>query len=272
MAIITLLTDFGIQDEYVGVLKGVILGTDTMATIVDICHGIGAQDIVAAAHTLKAAYPYFPDGTVHVAVVDPGVGTDRGIIAAQAHGHRFIAPDNGLLAPVLVESESPAIYRVVNENLFRHPVSRTFHGRDIIAPVAARLSAGLSLEDVGPAVALEDIHDLDDTKAERIGADGIKGRIVHIDRFGNLMTNIHARDLADSADAQLLIEAGDVHISGLSVAYAQGSPGKPMALVGSRGTIEIAVMEGSAARLLKLARGAIVRVRLTGAKQKLTDR
>lgn len=272
MAIITLLTDFGIQDEYVGVMKGVILGTDAMATIVDICHGNDAQDIVAAAHTLKAAYPYFPDGTVHVAVVDPGVGTDRGIIAAQAHGHRFIAPDNGILAPVLAGSESPAIHRVTNEKLFRHPVSRTFHGRDIIAPVAAHLSDGLALEDVGPALALEDIHDLDDLNAKRIGADGIEGRIVRIDRFGNLITNIHARDLADSTDAQLSIQAGDAHILGLSAAYAQGSPGKPMALIGSRDTIEIAVKEGSAARLLKLAQGEIVRVRLTGAKQKLTDR
>jgi hypothetical protein len=266
MAIITLLTDFGVQDEYVGVLKGVILGTDPMARIVDVCHGIDAQDVEAAAHTLKAAYVYFPKGTVHAAIVDPGVGTDRGIIAAQADGHRFIAPDNGLLTPVLSGHASATIHRVMNEKLFRHPVSRTFHGRDIIAPVAAHLSAGLALEDVGPAMALGEIHDRGIANAKRIGPDRIQGRIVNVDRFGNLMTNIHARDLTDSAGGQLSIQVGDAHISGLSETYAQGSPGKPIALVGSRDTIEIAVKEGSAARVLSLTRGAIVRVRLGGTK------
>ncbi len=266
MAIITLLTDFGLQDEYVGVLKGVILGTDPAARIVDICHGIDAQDVEAAAHTLKAAYPYFPKGSVHAAIVDPGVGTERGIIAAQTDGHRFIAPDNGLLTPVLAGNASATIHRVKNDKLFRHPVSRTFHGRDIIAPVAAHLSAGLSLEDVGPAVGLGEIHDREYADARRIGSDQIEGRIVSVDRFGNLMTNIHARDLKDSAGGQLSFQVGDAQISGLSETYAQGSPGKPIALVGSRDTIEIAVKEGSAARVLNLTRGAIVRVSLGAAK------
>jgi S-adenosylmethionine hydrolase len=269
MAIITLLTDFGLQDEYVGVLKGVILGIDPTAQIVDICHGIDAQDVEAAAHTLMAAYPYFPKGTVHAAIVDPGVGTDRGIIAARADGQCFIAPDNGLLTPILSGNASATIHRVINEKIFRHPVSRTFHGRDIIAPVAAHLSVGLSLEDVGPAVAPGEIHDREEADAKRIGADGIEGRIISIDRFGNLVTNIHARDLTDSAGAHLSFQAGDAHIAGLSETYAQGAPGKPIALVGSRGTIEIAVREGSAARVLNLTRGAVVRVRLGGAKPKV---
>jgi S-adenosyl-L-methionine hydrolase (adenosine-forming) len=266
MAIITLLTDFGLQDEYVGVLKGVILGTDPTAQIVDICHGIDAQDVEAAAHTLKAAYPYFPKGTVHAAIIDPGVGTERGIIAAQADGHRFIAPDNGLLTPVLAGNASATIHRVINEKLFRHPVSRTFHGRDIIAPIAAHLSAGLSLEDVGPAVASGDIHDRGIANARRIASDRIEGRIVSVDRFGNLMTNIHVRDLTDSLGVHLSFQVGNTHISGLSKTYAQSLPGKPIALVGSRDTIEIAVNEGSAARVLNLTRGAIVRVLLSKTK------
>jgi S-adenosyl-L-methionine hydrolase (adenosine-forming) len=269
MAIIALLTDFGLQDEYVGVLKGVILGTDPTAQIVDICHGIDAQDVEAAAHTLKAAYPYFPKGTVYAAIIDPGVGTNRGIIAAQADGHRFIAPDNGLLTPVLAGKASATIHRVMNEKLFRHPVSRTFHGRDIIAPVAAHLSAGLSLEDVGPAVALGEIHDRGIANAKRIGPDRIEGRVVNVDRFGNLMTNIHVRELKDSPAARLSFEVGEARISGLSETYATGTPGKPIVLVGSRDTIEIAVKEGSAARVLNLTRGAMVRVHLAGTKPKV---
>lgn len=260
MAIITLLTDFGVQDEYVGVLKGVILGIDATANIVDISHGIAAQDVVAAAHTLKAAYHHFPGRTVHAAIVDPGVGTERGIIAAKADdGHRFIAPDNGLLEPVLTASASLAIHRVENETLFRHPVSRTFHGRDIIAPVAAHLSAGRPLADVGPEVGMEDIHCLEDGGVNRVSPNVIEGRIISIDHFGNLITNIMARYLADTDPNQITFVMGDVTISGLCATYAQGRPGAPVAVVGSRDTIEIAVKEGSAARLLNLTRGTVVR-------------
>jgi S-adenosylmethionine hydrolase len=260
MAIITLITDFGTQDEYVGVLKGVILGTDAGAEIVDICHNIGIQDITAAAHALKSAYAYFPEGTVHAAIVDPGVGTDRSIIAAQAGDHRFIAPDNGLLEPVLAAGDSPVIHRVENEKLFRHPVSPTFHGRDIIAPVAAHLSAGLALKDVGPVMALADIHPLDVRDARWISPDVIEGRIISIDRFGNLMTNIHTRELKNLGETELLIMAGDATISGLRTTYAQGTSGEPIAVISSRNTIEIAVNEGNAAHTLNLAKGAVVHV------------
>lgn len=260
MAIVTLLTDFGVQDEYVGVLKGVILGINASANIVDICHGIEAQDIVGAAHALTSAYPYFPGGTVHAAIVDPGVGTDRGIIAAQADGHRFIAPDNGLLAPILAASGALVIHRVENEALFRHPVSRTFHGRDIIAPVAAHLSTGRPLEDLGPVVGFEDINILADAGVKRIAPNAVEGRIITVDRFGNLITNIRVQDLAGPDRTQITLSVGEVTVSGLRTAYAQGSPGEPMALVGSRNTIEIAVREGSAARLLGLTKGATVHV------------
>ena len=260
MSIITLLTDFGVQDEYVGVLKGVILGIDATAGIVDICHGIDAQDITAAAHALHAAYPYFPKGTVHAAVVDPGVGTRRSIIAAQADDHRFIAPDNGLLEPILKLCGTRTIVRVVNEKLFRHPVSRTFHGRDIIAPVAAHLAAGISLTKVGPAVTLDDICVLKEATAKWISPKLLEGRIVSVDRFGNLMTNIRFQDLTGIGHVEPLIIAGNTKISGLSATYAQGSRGEPVAVWSSRNTVEIAVREGNAARTLNLAKGAVVHV------------
>ena len=260
MAIITLLTDFGVQDEYVGVLKGVILDRNPGAVIVDISHGIDAQDIAAAAHALKAAYPYFPVGTVHAVVVDPGVGTGRDILAAEGDGHCFIAPDNGLLGPVLGGCASPSIYRLENELLFRQPVSNTFHGRDIIAPVAAHLASGLSMGDLGPAVALNDIQMLKNAGAVRITPRQIEGRIISIDRFGNLMTNIRSDDLAVLGAGPFWIDVGDIRIRGLVTAYAQGEPRKPLALISSRNTVEIAVREGNAARRLNIDKGAVVRV------------
>lgn len=260
MAIITLITDFGLQDEYVGVVKGVILGIDAQADIVDISHGVDPQDISAASHMLRAAYPYFPDGTVHAAVVDPGVGTRRPIIAAQAGGHRFIAPDNGLLEPIMFEYDTPALYRVENDSLFRHPVSRTFHGRDIIAPVAAHLAAGFSLAELGPAVEPQDLVPLPDTGAKWISPQVLEGRIVSIDRFGNLITNIHARDWASKGEAEALIEVDDIQIIGIRDTYAHGASGEPMALWSSRNTLEIAIKEGNAARRLNLAKGAIVHI------------
>ena len=160
MAIVTLLTDFGCCDEYVGVIKGVVLSIHPGASIVDISHDMDPQDVVGAAHVLRAAFSWFPQGTVHVAVVDPGVGTQRAILAARCDGHLFLAPDNGLLSPVLLSGSSVAVYAVENPALFRHPVSRTFHGRDIFAPVAARLAMGLPLTSVGPSIGADRIQSL----------------------------------------------------------------------------------------------------------------
>ena len=260
MAIITLLTDFGVQDEYVGVLKGVILGTDPSATIVDISHGIPAQDIVGAAHTLKSAFSYFPSGTVHVAVVDPGVGTQRAILASHSDGHLFLAPDNGLLEPILREGASVTLHRVENDNLFRHPVSRTFHGRDILAPVAGHLSKGHSLESVGPAVGVDEIILLDEFGPLQTKTGEIVGKIIAVDRFGNLITNIHARDLTALDQALLSITVGDMSIKGLAESYGHGSPTGPMAILGSRDCIEIAFNLGNAAHELRVGVGCVVRV------------
>ena len=260
MSIITLLTDFGVQDEYVGVLKGVILSTDPNATIVDISHAIPAQDITAAAHTLKASYPYFPQGTIHVAVVDPGVGTRRAIIAVLSGGHFFLAPDNGLLDPILRQAKSVTIHRVDNDMLFLHPVSRTFQGRDIFAPIAGHLSKGFSLDALGPMVEMNSVVLLEEREPQLLKSGEIIGKIVVVDGFGNLITNIHARDLAGLDNSQLVITAGDVAISGLADSYAQGDSQRPIAILGSRDCIEIAVNLGNAARVLHMAVGDIIRV------------
>jgi S-adenosylmethionine hydrolase len=264
MAIITLLTDFGVQDEYVGVLKGVLLSTNPNVTIVDISHGIASQDIAGAAHMLNAAFAYFPRGTIHVAVVDPGVGTHRAILAALRDGHLFLAPDNGLLAPVLQEGKSVTLYRVENEKLFHHPVSRTFHGRDIFAPVAGHLAKGVSLDAVGPIAHLDAIVPLADNGAPSIDSGAVVGNIVASDRFGNLITNIHARDLPTSDHALLVIMVGDHTITGLSQSYAQGGAAGPKAILGSRNCIEIAVYLGHAAHQLQVTVGSTVRVTTLG--------
>lgn len=261
MPIITLLTDFGFQDEYVGALKGVILSVNESATIVDISHGIEAQDVVAAAHVLASAYRYFPQGTVHVAIVDPGVGTERTILAAKCNGCYFVAPDNGILSPVLQQGSDVTIRSVENEALFRHPVSRTFHGRDIMAPVAARLSSGFALEEVGPPLEINEIDVLGEQAPQRLSHNKIEGRIVAVDHFGNLITNIHVDDLAKLEGDRTMIFIGDVVVTGMNQSYAQGDPGRLIAIIGSRNCIEIAVNSESAAKKLNIGKGGIIRVK-----------
>lgn len=260
MGIITLQTDFGIQDEYVGVLKGVILSIHPEVTIVDVTHGISPYNVVEAAYSLKFSYSYFPEGTVHLAVVDPGVGTRRAIIALQYQGHIFIAPDNGLLSLLIRESAPKAIFRVENEMLYRHPVSKTFHGRDVFAPVAAHLSKGLALESVGPPLRVNQVRDLS-IKDPQTNADGeLEGRIIAVDRFGNLITNISEKDLAPINKETMVTWVGDRRVVGLAENYAQGLSGEPLAIVGSRGCLEIAVNGGSAADLLNAGQGMAVRI------------
>lgn len=262
MAVVTLLTDFGLQDEYVGVLKGVILSNNPRATIVDISHGIDAHDIAAATYALKSSYGFFPEGSVHVAIVDPGVGTERAIIAAQCNRHLFLAPDNGLLAPILRDGSYTTIYRVENEDLFRHPVSRTFHGRDIFAPVAAHLSKGLALKALGPSVGMDQVQSLATNGPRFLSAKELEGRVVAIDRFGNVITNVHCDDMAKLDGRAMTISIGNHTIEGMVENYAQSGSKNPVAIIGSRGCLEIAIHSGSAARTLIMAKGDIVRVKV----------
>ena len=259
MAIITLCTDFGTQDEYVGVLKGVILSVHPSATIVDLCHQIPPQDVIAAAYMMRASFVCFPEGSVHVAIIDPGVGTARAIVAARHHGHLFLAPDNGLL-PLMFNGDTPNdLVKVDNRELFRRPVSRTFHGRDIFAPVAAHLARGSELKTVGQAMAPSRLQRLDHDSPCVDPAAGITGQIIGIDRFGNLMTNIELsllnRLVFDDRDGSVETRVGQHRILGMVNHYAEGASGEAVALIGSRGCLEIAVNCGSAAEKLRASRG-----------------
>lgn len=254
-AIITLTTDFGLQDEYVGVMKGVILGLAPAVQLVDLTHAIAPHDCRQAAGVLAAAYPYFPSGTIHLVVVDPGVGSERRIVLVQGGGHLFLAPDNGVLTPILRAGVGETAYEVTREELFLSPRSHTFHGRDILAPVAGHLAAGLAPAATGPSLALAalttlplpaptlDLHRL-----------RIEGQVLSCDHFGNLITNIdqeRIRNLqAQRPNETLVVTVGTHRLLGLQSWYSAVPPQAPLAIIGSRGTLEIAVNQGQAAELL----------------------
>lgn len=252
--LIVLLTDFGLKDHYVGVMKGVILGINPKARLVDLSHEIPSQGVLDAYFMLSNSYPYFPDGAIFVAVVDPGVGTEREILAVQTDRHTFLAPDNGLLG-FLGEKIRRAVC-VRNRKYALHPVSATFHGRDLFAPAAAHLSLGLDLGELGPEAG--SIRKLA-PPTPRVTREGvILGEVVAIDRFGNLVTNIPAQPLA-SADA-VKVRVGRTTIERLSPSYAAGPPGQPIAVAGSTGTLEISINRGNASRKLGARVGTPVRV------------
>jgi S-adenosylmethionine hydrolase len=262
VSLISLLTDFGTRDEYVGVMKAVIWGIAPGSQIVDIGHQVEPQDIHQAAFLLGAAYPYFRAGSVHVIVVDPGVGGERCIVGMRFEGHFFIAPDNGLLALVLNGRRPEALVEVSRSEFFLPRVSRTFHGRDIFAPVAAHLASGTALEDLGPQLTLDQLHQLSHPPAPETGLGQIRGAIVQVDRFGNLTTNIGRRQLIEaqtpSDGACVVIRVGGQTLKGLYARYADVPVGRPLALVGSRELLEIAVNQGNAQRHLGVARGDAV--------------
>lgn len=264
MSIITLLTDFGTEDEYVGLMKGVILTINPRATIVDITHRIGSQDVVQAAFTIYTSYRYFPAGSVHLVVVDPGVGTGRHLLALEMRKHIFIAPDNGTLTLLMDEADITSLIRLTNSDFFLTPVSRTFHGRDIFAPVGAHLSKGVEFSKLGPEMDPHEAVRLDDLTARLLENGEIIGKIIAIDHFGNLISNVAMRQLARYGQTgtltRLKIKIGSHIIHGLTETYESGGSNTPLALIGSRGYLEIAVNCGNAARTLKAHRGDTVRV------------
>ncbi len=254
MSIITLTTDFGAEDAYVGTMKGVILSLNPGATIVDICHNIEPQNILQGAFVLDTAYPYFPPGTIHVVVVDPGVGTERRAIILKALGAFFVAPDNGVLSYVLRKAREFEVVSLTNPHFWLNPVSSTFHGRDIFAPVAAHLSLGVPLHEFGEPLSSPVTLPLPEPQLEADGS--LIGHIIHIDRFGNLITDIKETDLPRDG---LLIEASGYSIKGLSRSYAEGN--EILALVGSSGNLEIAAKNGKAAEILKLRIGDQIKIK-----------
>ncbi|RJQ70956.1 MAG: hypothetical protein C4519_20350 [Desulfobacteraceae bacterium] len=264
MSIITLTTDFGTRDEYVGVIKGVILRINPGVTLVDISHQIPSQAVAQAGELLASAFAWFPQGSIHLAVVDPEVGSSRAIIAARYAGHIFIAPDNGLLPMIWNDQKPQALVKVQNSRLFLHPVSATFHGRDIFAPVAGHVALGMDLNELGPAIEAADIRQTSPPRAEWVKKQEIAGRIISADHFGNLRTNINRKHLerlvALCENRPLEIDVGGHRVVGLSVTYSQHDNGRLIALINSRNQLEIAVVGASAAQLLKGFESLSVRV------------
>ena len=259
MPIITLLTDFGTDHAYVGIMKGVILSVTPSAVIVDITHHIDPQDVIQAAYVIKSSYKYFPRGTVHAMVVDPGVGSHRAIVALDMMGHIFLAPDNGLLTLVMEEGKIGSLVRVENTRYFLTPVSRTFHGRDIFAPVAAHLCKGMDITNLGPALDPQHLVYLKIDKPSFSETDRLVGAVVCFDRFGNCISNIdepHIKELdARGSGRRLEIKIGDTSIKGLSSSYADTESKQPLAIMGSFGYLEIAMNQGNAQRALGIQKG-----------------
>ncbi len=247
--IITLTSDFGTQDTYVGQIKGVILRRNIRAKIVDLTHAIEPHNILAGAVTIRSSYYSFPKGSVHLVVVDPGVGSQRKIIALAANDHLFIAPDNGILTFLLRDLNVQAVHRIENRSLFPDEVSATFHGRDIMAPVAAALARGMPLADVGPKIQAENCVQLD-IPTTQLDENGITGRVIYIDRFGNIRTTINASNLAHYQPSSFAgVFIGRHRINSISSTYSDSAPGDLLALIDSAGHLEIAVNRGSAGEL-----------------------
>jgi S-adenosyl-L-methionine hydrolase (adenosine-forming) len=247
--LITLTTDFGLQDEFVGAMKGVILSICPTAKLIDITHDIRPQDIQHAALILQSSYSYFPKKSIHIAVVDPGVGTDRRIIALKQSDYLFLAPDNGILSPFF--SGDSIAHQVTNTDFFLDSVSATFHGRDIFAPVAAHLAKGVQLDELGPRIKVNKLIDRP-FSAAFITDTSLKGAVIDIDRFGNLVTNITQQDIdtfASKNQTSLILSLNGKEIRGIDITFGNAQPGAPVALLGSRKLLEIAVNQGSAAQL-----------------------
>jgi len=254
--IITLLTDFGTRDAYVASMKGAILSVAPAAQIVDVTHEVRPQDVVEGAWLLASAFRYFPPGTVHVAVVDPGVGGERRAIAAAAGGWLFVGPDNGVLSWALDAAGDVRAVELRDARWFRGEVSRTFHGRDIFAPVAAHLAAGVPLDELGPRI--DDVARLP-LPQPAIEAERIACEVVHVDRFGNAITNLDRRTFDTWASGRPhVVTAGRREIGPVRATYADAARGEPLALFESTGHLEVAVREGSADHVLGLRRGAAV--------------
>lgn len=249
--IITLTTDFGLSDHYVGTMKAVLLSRCSGAALIDISHEIPSFSLIPAAYTLDQSVFYFPVGTVHLVVVDPGVGTSRRAIVAAIAGHTFVAPDNGVLSLVLKRDQDPKLREIANPMLWLPQPSNTFHGRDIFAPVAGSLAAGsASLVDVGPEIA--SIQQLPNLEPRAIGEGTWSGRVFSVDHFGNVITNFPA---ARFAAGGFRIEAGGKTVDRFHKTFGEAAPEECFAYVGSSGFIELGINQKSVARRLEIQPG-----------------
>ena len=264
LPIITLLTDFGLEDEYVGVMKGVILSINNRVHLVDITHSVGRHDVMQAALVINASFRYFPKGSIHIVVVDPGVGGKRKVICLKKEGHFFLAPDNGILSLIVGDGKVDGICQVTNQAYFLTPVSGTFHGRDIFAPVAAHLSSGVDMFRLGEKTGISDIVRLDIHAPSISSDDELIGEILSIDRFGNLVTNIDFKlfetFIKETKLKDITVNLGKFKIKGVSGSYEAVEIGSPVALFGSRNSLEISVNQGDARIYFGASVGQTVRV------------
>ncbi|HGE70891.1 TPA: hypothetical protein ENX78_08660 [Candidatus Poribacteria bacterium] len=257
---ITLMTDFGLSDGFVAAMKGVIYSINPKAIITDITHDINPYNLLGAAFIFNSVYSFFPKGTVHVVVVDPGVGSERRPLAIETENYYFVAPDNGVLSLALEKEKVLKIVELSKPQYFLNNISNTFHGRDIFAPVSANLSLGVKLDLMGNR--LNDIVKISAPEPKAL-KDEIIGEIIYIDRFGNLITNI-SMDLIEklSANKRIVIIVGNKTIQKISRSYADVPVGKPLAIYNSFGNLEIAVNSANASKILNVQKGDTVTIQI----------
>jgi S-adenosylmethionine hydrolase len=258
MPVVTLTTDFGTDDPFVGIMKGVLATRAPGVPVIDVTHGLPPQALRIGALVLAQAVPWFPAGTVHVAVVDPGVGTARRAICVETSHAVLVGPDNGVLSLAAPADAVRRIVHLTETRFFLSPVSASFHGRDVFAPVAAALATGTPAADLGPTI--DAIERIVMPEAVCTGA-GLRGEVIYVDHFGNLCTNVGAAALGAFSRSPLSITLGGAHLEGLASSYATVAPGALVAIVNSFGFVEIAVRDGSAAARLGAIIGAAVEVR-----------
>jgi S-adenosylmethionine hydrolase len=259
--IVTLLTDFGLRDHYVAAMKGVLLTLNPNLTMVDISHQVAPQDIFSGAFTLSQAYALFPPGTIHLVVVDPGVGTARKAILVSAATQWFVAPDNGILTYIFDREETWAAHEITADHYFRKPVSSTFHGRDVFAPVAGWLSHDIPADKFGPR--LSHPVRLKLPELTRVRDTLIQASVLAIDAFGNIVTNLKPEDLpvySAPGTRSCRILAAQKEITGFYRTFSEGKPGEVFVVPGSSGYLEIVMHQNSAAAALNLAPGALIGV------------
>ena len=264
--IITLTTDFGLNDHFVGTMKGVILKILPNAELVDICHSVQAFDILDGALALSQAYSYFPPRTVHLVVVDPGVGSARRPIIASSEEFNFVAPDNGVLSLVYAREQRLSVRHITSDHYFLQPISSTFHGRDIFAPVAAYLAKGVDHEKFGEEVT--DFVRFNAPKPKPTGENTLHGVVLRVDRFGNLITNFTPQDtpaLFQQQPPAFKIIVGKREVAAMKQHYAEGAQGELFGILGSMGYLEIVANRGSAAQLVGSGKGTEVQVIFEGA-------
>lgn len=255
MSILALLTDFGWQDPYIAIVKGVLLGINSTLSIIDITHSVPPQDIQTAAFFLSEVVPYFPEGVIFMTVVDPGVGSQRDLLVCKIGKHYFTCPDNGILTLVLQKAyqrnETVICHKITEKRFYLPETSQTFHARDILAPVSAYLSLGVSLTALGPEKSDPVLLNIPSPK---IFGDIIEGEVRYVDGFGNLITNIHADHLTQLTGRSIRVIVAGMHIPILT-AYSEAELAQPLAILGSYGLIEIAVRNGNAASVLQAKAG-----------------